>query len=121
MKGACTAGYYCELLSVSASSLWAGSTSEFCMNSNTSKCVIGAKVATDKECPIGDYCEKGSAKPKPCPVGTYGSAKKLTQASDCTDCPIGSYCMSAGLTAAPTTANQCEQGYYCETKNNDMF
>lgn len=85
---------------------------------------------SDKECPVGHYCQSGSPTPTPCPSGTSSNAVKNTLLSDCNDCPPGFYCEGTGniiytgpcaagfycpagqQTATPATYN-CTMGHYC--------
>ncbi len=63
-------------------------------------------------CPAGYYCgpstEYGTQ--LPCPVGTYSSATKLQNITQCLACSPGHYCGSSGLTS-PT--GPCSAGFYC--------
>ena len=43
-------------------------------------------------CPIGYYCEEGSAYPTPCPRGTYSQSYMVTTVDNCSLCLPGHYC-----------------------------
>lgn len=75
-------------------------------------CSIGSRFARPitGECPAGFYCPAGTPAPEPCPPGTFGQARRLQVASDCTPCPAGQFCDQPGATA-PTGA--CSAGHHC--------
>ncbi|CBY12491.1 unnamed protein product [Oikopleura dioica] len=61
-------------------------------------------------CPIGSYCDDGTA--TPCPIGTYGSESGLRSSSDCALCPQGFDCSEEGVW--DLAEHRCEAGYKCE-------
>ncbi|CAG5113760.1 Oidioi.mRNA.OKI2018_I69.chr2.g7850.t1.cds [Oikopleura dioica] len=61
-------------------------------------------------CPIGSYCDDGTA--KPCPVGSYGSRSGLTSSSECSECPQGFDCSEEGVWNL--VDHRCEAGYTCD-------
>ena len=65
---ACTAGYACGGISL---------------------------TATTGECPIGYYCPvlAGATTINACPAGTYGTITKATSSAQCTPCAAGYYCV----------------------------
>lgn len=93
------------------------------MNNNPATCFIGRTTATPagNECPQGHFCQSGSYKPTPCPIGTYLDLTGKTLISDCKDCPPGYFCPSAGMTSYDVNANKCEFGYYCTNKEGNIF
>ena len=52
----------------------------------------------------------GSAAGLPCPVGTYGHKRGLTNETDCAPCDPGKYCDVVGLNSP---AGDCTAGHYC--------
>lgn len=58
-------------------------------------------------CPPSHYCPQASARPVPCPAGTYS---KLTGQPVCSRCPAGYYCpeKTGNFTKFP-----CPPGFYC--------
>ena len=67
-------------------------------------------------CPLGFYCDVGTAIPDqyPCPIGTYGASTKLTSPTECTVCDATYYCPLWGMDALDTSF-LCKDGYLCET------
>ncbi|KFG30653.1 GCC2 and GCC3 domain-containing protein [Toxoplasma gondii p89] len=60
-------------------------------------------------CPLGFYCEGGSAPKVPCPEGTYGKASGTSKQDDaCGLCPAGHYCPGADHPYEP-----CPEGKFC--------
>ncbi|CAM9390768.1 unnamed protein product, partial [Pylaiella littoralis] len=57
----CTAGYYCE----------------------------EEATLIPVQCPVGHYCEVGSAVPTECPPGTFSNVLGLQLESDCNNCTAG--------------------------------
>ena len=57
------------------------------------------------ECPMGHFCEVGSATPTPCNLGEYQPSVAM---GACEACPAGRYCPDLGMTAPFTTP----PGYY---------
>ncbi|XP_033971267.1 zonadhesin-like [Trematomus bernacchii] len=61
-------------------------------------------------CPAGHYCPKGSAKPSPCPPGTFLGMSAAESEADCAACYPGSYCPSWAQTSADLL---CPPGGFC--------
>ena len=74
--------------------------------------------STGGECPVGQYCEVGSALPHPCPEGFYLNSTGHQSGSDCLECKSGSYCDRPGL-SVPT--GPCAPGYYCPPRQVSPF
>jgi len=96
--GPCDAGYICPPGSVVSYAI---------------ACPVGtyceAGSATAKVCPAGYYCEYTSTSPTACPIGTYNTATGKGAVTDCLPCPPGKECGVA-------TANEgtpCPIGSYC--------
>ncbi|RUS80255.1 hypothetical protein EGW08_011984, partial [Elysia chlorotica] len=62
------------------------------------------------ECPAGHYCPVQTSEPQKCPLGTFSSAKRLTDIAQCLNCTAGSYCGEMNLTAP---SGPCQAGFYC--------
>ena len=58
-------------------------------------------------CTPGHSCSIGTARPIPCPEGTYSSASNLKSEDQCLTCPKGSFCPARSL--SPTL---CSPGKY---------
>jgi len=56
-----------------------------------------SNVSSPRPCPEGHYCPAGTARPNPCPAGSFNSRQRLGGVSGCTPCAAGRYCPSAGL------------------------
>ena len=58
-------------------------------------CRSGAETATPMEdsdayeCPVGHYCEEGTAEPVQCPVRTFSNNTRLRNETDCLPCTAG--------------------------------
>ncbi|XP_030258688.1 zonadhesin isoform X7 [Sparus aurata] len=61
-------------------------------------------------CPAGHYCPEGSAKPSPCPPGTFLGRSAAESEADCEACYPGSYCPSSGQTSVDLL---CPPGWFC--------
>ena len=65
---------------------------------------------TNRLCPVGQYCLKGSISSTACPPGSIRPVAGAASAADCWPCPAGQYCANSGAIAATGT---CSEGYYC--------
>ena len=77
----------------------------FCAGGN----VVSAPESTT--CFQGHFCPEGSAKPQPCPYGTYSTATMAGSLSNCLPCPAGRFCPDEAMSAGD--AFMCAKGYYC--------
>lgn len=77
--GLCSAGYYCP-----------------------SDATVNATI-----CPPGHFCPTGSALPRPCPGGTFSSAKALGSQEECTDAEPGHFAPTGSVEPTP-----CAPGTY---------
>ena len=60
---------------------------------------------------LGYFCPIGTGTVIPeCPMGTYGSSKRLESEDDCQDCDAGMYCDATKLTGP---VGMCSAGFYC--------
>ncbi|KAM6933259.1 uncharacterized protein FYW49_001626 [Xenentodon cancila] len=85
-----------------------------------SYCPGGDTTSTGSEgglCPPSHYCPEGSARPMPCPAGTYTN---LTGQPVCSRCPAGYYCPEKN---GDFTKFPCPPGFYCPdgTKHATQF
>ena len=75
--------------------------------------VLGVNTSGIHLCLQGFYCPSGTGYDlKPCPIGTYGSKKGISDERDCTPCDGGKYCKNLNLTEP---SDSCDAGYYCES------
>ncbi|CBZ49792.1 hypothetical protein NCLIV_002800 [Neospora caninum Liverpool] len=112
----CDAGFYCPRGSFKMLPCRPGTTSAKGASSCT-PCEAGkfcpwpgtpaGDPAGVKACPAGHACPEGSARPLPCPVGTFQADAGATE---CTPCPEGHYCGEGGLRAA---SGKCFVGFVC--------
>ena len=65
-------------------------------------------------CPKGYYCPTDSEFPNPCPIGTFGSAERLTDVTECTTCYGGRFCSQYGLIEPDGV---CDPKFYCVDKS----
>jgi len=63
-------------------------------------------------CPMGHYCEEGTAFPFKCPIGTYNDVLFSEDSSVCNDCDAGYYGETTGLPVS-TCTGKCAAGFYC--------
>jgi len=84
-------------------------------------------------CPLGHFCEEGSALPVPCPAGTSMPLLGASRREDCLTCPRGQHQPDGGqprCTACPdgtysadtgqSYCEECEPGGYCEVVDGSM-
>lgn len=99
----CTGGYYCMQYGL-ASPEGLCNAGYFCNGSDTQP------DPSDQVCPVGHYCEQGSATPTPCPSGTMSNTAGNTNLTDCNSCTPGYYCAGTGNT---NYTGPCAPNYYC--------
>eukprot|EP01022_Parablepharisma_sp_SALTPOND_P009167 TRINITY_DN1381_c0_g1_i1.p1 TRINITY_DN1381_c0_g1~~TRINITY_DN1381_c0_g1_i1.p1 ORF type:complete len:3672 (+),score=433.12 TRINITY_DN1381_c0_g1_i1:8055-19070(+) len=116
----CTVGHYCTAGTPQELLCPAGKYQNEEGKDTCKPCPEGKYCATGStsdgvECPFGYYCpaETGDYKVFPCPRGTYGKTKPLTEASQCENCDGGYYCMEYGKLSV---GGKCTAGYYCTSK-----
>jgi len=131
----CTPGTYCDVAELTAPKPCPGgrygATSGLTSSTCTGLCdpgyicPPGSVVGYAIPCPMGTYCERGSAvattcpagyycgyetgSPTACPTGTYNTSKGKGELTDCLPCPPGKVC-------GPATADEgaaCPIGSYC--------
>ncbi|XP_014845642.1 PREDICTED: uncharacterized protein LOC106919650 isoform X3 [Poecilia mexicana] len=105
-SGPCNPGFYCREGSQAASPL-RNMTGEV----KSSARFDGDSVHGDV-CPAGHYCPKGSAKPSPCPPGTFLGRTAAHSEDDCEACQRGFYCPSWAQTSVDLI---CPPGWFCPT------
>ncbi|KAM4567238.1 uncharacterized protein PAE49_010636 isoform 2-T2 [Odontesthes bonariensis] len=111
-SGPCSPGFYCREGSKTATPL--GNVTV------TGDMASSAPFAGDSTlghfhgdgCPAGHYCPKGSAKPSPCPPGTFLGRSAGESEADCEACYAGSYCPSWAQTSVDLL---CPSGWFCPT------
>ncbi|KAM3922961.1 uncharacterized protein RB166_012036 [Leptodactylus fuscus] len=103
----CDPGYYCDTPGQTQVS---GLCSEgyFCTHSVKTKTPI-QEILGDV-CPSGYYCPAGSARPLPCPAGSYSNTSANVGPEACMLCEPGYFCDRPGLA---TPNGPCDEGYYC--------
>ncbi|KAM9734328.1 uncharacterized protein ACNS7B_016072 [Menidia menidia] len=109
-SGPCSPGFYCRSGSKTATPL--GNVTV------TGDMASSAPFAGDSTlghfhgdvCPAGHYCPKGSAKPSPCPPGTFSGRSAQESEADCEACYPGSYCP---LWAQTFVDLLCPSGWFC--------
>ncbi|KAM8904697.1 uncharacterized protein AB9W97_008232 isoform 6-T6 [Spinachia spinachia] len=107
-SGPCNPGFYC--IEGSATSTPIGNTSG---DSTSPSPLPGDSTPgqfTGSVCPAGHYCPKGSAKPSPCPPGTFLGRTAAESQTDCEACYSGSYCP---LWAQSFVDVLCPPGWFC--------
>ncbi|XP_070551431.1 multiple epidermal growth factor-like domains protein 6 [Ptychodera flava] len=64
-------------------------------------------------CQLGFYCPNGTefSTQYGCPNGTYGTATKLEDVSQCDQCPEGKFCRGTGLSSV---SGNCNAGFWCK-------
>ena len=72
--------------------------------------VFSDEVTFGDICQPGRYCPEGSGFHRPCPAGTYSSARGLEDVTECTPCRGGYACTTDGLIEPDTV---CTAGHYC--------
>ena len=50
------------------------------------------------ECPAGHYCPQQTSEPQKCPLGSYSSATRLTDMSQCLNCTAGEALLNLTIT-----------------------
>ncbi|KAG7455700.1 SCO-spondin-like isoform X1, partial [Solea senegalensis] len=65
-------------------------------------------------CPAGHYCPRGSAKPSPCPPGTFLGKSAAESEADCDACYPGSFCPSWAQISAELL---CPPGWFCPPRS----
>lgn len=61
-------------------------------------CPGGAVSRREVMCPVGHYCEEGSAQPTPCPSGTMSNELGNPNITYCELCTAGYYCSGTNNT-----------------------
>ena len=89
-SGYCAGGYYCPPSSYATHPQW----------------VV---------CPIGHFCPVDTARPQPCPRGTFSNRTQLAAVGECTVCSGGQFCGDTGLLAP---SGPCDGGYYCHNNSD---
>ena len=64
-----------------------------------------------RDCPLGSFCEEGTAWPVMCPFGTYSNTI-IGSKNDCVPCPAGSHCGTGTVTPEP-----CPKGTYSKPQS----
>ncbi|KAM6987470.1 uncharacterized protein LKV04_010315 [Tautogolabrus adspersus] len=109
-SGPCNSGFYCTEGSKTATPLVTGRT--------TSPSPLPADSTPGQfhgdVCPAGHYCPKGSAKPSPCPPGTFLGRSAAESKADCEACYPGSYCP---LWAQTSVDLLCPPGWFCPQRS----
>ncbi|XP_075892173.1 uncharacterized protein LOC142895201 [Nelusetta ayraudi] len=99
-SGPCTPGFYCTDGSRTASP--------------RGNITAGTSSPEDQfhggACPAGHYCPLGSAKPSPCPPGTFSGRSSAESEAGCEACYPGSYCPSWAQTSVDLP---CPPGWFC--------
>jgi hypothetical protein len=106
----CTPGSYCNIEGLSAV---AGTCSAgyFCKTKSTLQQPETEDGAGNfGPCPVGHYCEAGTAEPIDCPPGKYNALTKKTLPTDCLTCTQGTYCTDSGRNLDGV---DCSAGFYC--------
>ncbi|XP_038155551.1 uncharacterized protein LOC119792815 [Cyprinodon tularosa] len=102
-SGLCNPGFFCREGSAAASP--SGNTTTVAFSTQ-----IGDDSAHGDVCPAGYYCPKGSAKPQPCPPGTFLGRTAAHSKDDCEACHQGWYCP---LWAQTSVELLCPSGWFC--------
>ena len=109
----CEPGHYCSGTG-NANPTAACSPGYFCYKSAISSTPSDVAGKYGK-CPIGHYCESGTADPMACPMGSYRSTEQAVNENGCTQCTQGYFCPDVGMTSGNNAAYICSPGYYCPT------
>ncbi|XP_035765653.1 zonadhesin [Neolamprologus brichardi] len=107
-SGLCNPGFYCKEGSRSATP-WGNTTGDTLSPSPLPGESTLGQFHGDV-CPEGYYCPRGSAKPSPCPPGTFSARSAAESEADCEACYPGSYCPSWAQTSADLL---CPPGWFC--------
>ncbi|GKT33096.1 uncharacterized protein LOC105348209 isoform X2, partial [Aduncisulcus paluster] len=132
-SGTCSSGFFCITNAITATpdldvyyeTYAAGCPSDYsclCTDGLTTDC----DTCTDDSyktcranfgvCPVGHFCEGGTAVPSACPPGTYNPSTGMKLLSDCLPCPESYYCPDSGMEdpTADGDTYKCAAGYYCD-------
>jgi len=104
----CSPGFYCDTWGATTGSdpLKPCAEGYYCgFGANTSMPTDGV---TGDICPLGAYCEVGSAAPTPCPPGKQAASLGSKTEAACVPCSPGFYCASSVSGVAP-----CKAGWWC--------
>ncbi|XP_074535628.1 uncharacterized protein LOC141797844 [Halichoeres trimaculatus] len=105
-SGLCKPGFYCTQGSNTATPRVTGdTTSPSPLPDDSTQGQFHGDV-----CPAGHYCPEGSAKPSPCPPGTFSGRSAAESEADCEACYAGTYCPMWAQTSADLL---CPPGWYC--------
>nr|CEL64355.1 TPA: GCC2 and GCC3 domain-containing protein [Neospora caninum Liverpool] len=130
---ACPRGYYCPAESREPRPCPEGTYNPNAYAESVASCMqcdagFLCPEGSDKQrtaCPLGFYCEGGSAPKVACPEGTYGKTTGTSKEEDaCGTCPAGYYCPGADHPYEPCPAGKfctsnspaplaCTPGFYC--------
>ncbi|KAH8067766.1 calcium ion binding protein [Aureococcus anophagefferens] len=69
-------------------------------------------------CPAGYYCPTATAKPQPCPAGTFNRNTGMDAREDCVITPQGYYSISA---TSNFTDYKCAPGHWCPTGSTGPY
>jgi hypothetical protein len=106
-SGACVAGYYCPVGTISYITCPAG----FYCPAGSSSPII---------CPIGSYCPEGSSSSTLCPGGTYGRETSLSTSLCTKSCPVGFYCPPGTINPLSCPVGLGGARYICRGGNTDF-
>lgn len=98
----CPRGYYCSVMSTTATPCPRGTYSSQTRLTTATSCTDcppgyfcnETAISNHKlyPCPMGQYCPSRTLSPANCPAGTFKNITGARQAADCGACPPGYYC-----------------------------
>ncbi|KAH8053011.1 hypothetical protein JL720_14795 [Aureococcus anophagefferens] len=100
---------------------WAAADDAAGMCFNGTYCPEGMARAPDlyrDACPAGYYCPTATAKPQPCPAGTFNRNTGMDAREDCVITPQGYYSISA---TSNFTDYKCAPGHWCPTGSTGPY
>ncbi|XP_058655214.1 SCO-spondin isoform X4 [Onychostoma macrolepis] len=109
-SGPCSPGYYCIQRSHTSTPQNYNNTDCEEPGAHTMEDVYSQIQFFGDVCPAGHYCPIGSARPEPCPPGSFLGQRGAVSETDCHPCTPGFYCPDWGQSSAEL---RCPEGSFC--------